>query len=94
MLRGHLAMVGAEAEPDRHPERDATVKRPLPFLAGLVLVALGILFFLQGIGVLSGSTMSNTTTWSILGPVIAVVGAVLLYRGTRPPAPDRARLPR
>jgi uncharacterized membrane protein len=87
-------MVGAKSEPTGHPERDATVKRPLPFVAGLVLTALGILFFLQGIGLVSGSTMSNTTTWSVLGPIIAVLGVALVYRGTRPPAPDRVRLPR
>lgn len=49
-----------------------------------VLVALsGTLFFFQGIGVVGGSTMSNTTTWSILGPIIALVGigvAVLAAR--------------
>jgi hypothetical protein len=60
------------------------MKRPLPFVGGIVVALLGILFTLQGVGVVSGSSMSNTTTWSILGPIIVIVGGVLIYRGTRP----------
>jgi hypothetical protein len=52
-----------------------------------VVTLLGALFTLQGIGVVSGSSMSNTTTWSILGPIIVVAGLVLIYRGTRPMTP-------
>lgn len=40
-----------------------------------VLVALfGLLFTLQGFGAVQGSPMSNTTTWSVLGPIIALIG--------------------
>ena len=53
-----------------------------------VLVALaGLLFALQGVGVVPGSPMSNTTTWSVLGPVIALIGIVIAivgWRGRRP----------
>jgi phosphate/sulfate permease len=59
------------------------MKRPAPFLGGIVVALAGIVFTLQGVGVMSGSTMSNTTTWSVLGPIIAIVGAGLIYRGTR-----------
>lgn len=52
-----------------------------------MVTLLGALFTLQGIGVVSGSSMSNTTTWSILGPIIVVAGLVLIYRGTRPMTP-------
>lgn len=49
-----------------------------------VLVALsGLLFFLQGIGVVGGSTMSNTTTWSVLGPIIALVGVAVAVVAAR-----------
>jgi uncharacterized membrane protein len=61
------------------------MKRPAPFVAGIVIALLGILFTLQGVGVISGSSMSNTTTWSVLGPIIAIVGVLLVVRGTRPP---------
>jgi hypothetical protein len=60
------------------------MKRPLPFVAGVIVLIAGVVFTLQGFGVLKGSTMSNTTTWSILGPIIAIAGAALVYRGTRP----------
>jgi hypothetical protein len=60
------------------------VKRPLPFVGGIVVALLGILFTLQGVGIVKGSSMSNTTTWSVLGPIIVIVGLALVYRGTRP----------
>jgi protein-S-isoprenylcysteine O-methyltransferase Ste14 len=49
-----------------------------------VLVALfGLLFTLQGFGAVQGSPMSNTTTWSVLGPIIAVIGVGLAVAGWR-----------
>jgi hypothetical protein len=43
-----------------------------------VLVALfGLIWALQGFGVLGGSPMSNTTTWSIIGPITVVIGIVI-----------------
>ena len=49
-----------------------------------VLVALfGLLFTLQGFGAVQGSPMSNTTTWSVLGPIIALIGVGLAVAGWR-----------
>ena len=49
-----------------------------------VLVALfGLLFALQGFGVVGGSPMSNTTTWSVLGPIIALIGIAIAIGATR-----------
>jgi len=49
-----------------------------------VLVALaGTLFALQGFGVVTGSPMTNTTTWSVLGPVIALIGLAIAFAGWR-----------
>ena len=49
-----------------------------------VLVALaGLLFALQGFGAVGGSPMSNTTTWSVLGPIIALAGIALVVIGSR-----------
>jgi hypothetical protein len=67
------------------------VKQPIPFVGGIVILLAGIVFTLQGVGVLSGSTMSNTTTWSILGPLIAIAGAALVFRGTRVRRDDEFR---
>ncbi|HEX9834459.1 MAG TPA: hypothetical protein VGA66_15510 [Mycobacterium sp.] len=51
---------------------------------GLLVTLFGIVFTLQGFGVIvSDSPMTNTTTWSILGPIIALVGIVLTVGAVR-----------
>ena len=50
---------------------------------GVVMALFGVLFTLQGFGAVQGSPMSNTTTWSVLGPIIAVIGVVLAIGGGR-----------
>jgi hypothetical protein len=50
---------------------------------GLVVFAAGAVFTLQGVGILKGSSMSNTTTWTVAGPIIAIVGLVLAFRAGR-----------
>ena len=57
--------------------------KPLWVVAGVVLLLLGLLWTLQGFDVLQGSSMSGTTTWSIIGPVVLLVGAVLMAVGIR-----------
>lgn len=52
-------------------------------VAGILLLVFGVLFGLQGLGVVGGSAMSGTTLWAVLGPVIAIVGIVLLVRSSR-----------
>ncbi|MDT5367519.1 MAG: hypothetical protein QOC62_1950 [Mycobacterium sp.] len=52
-------------------------------IVGIVVAAFGVLFALQGFGVVLGSPMSNTTTWSVLGPIIALVGIALAFAGWR-----------
>ena len=51
---------------------------------GVIVALFGLLFFLQGIGVMPGdSPMNNTTTWTILGPIIALVGVALAVGALR-----------
>ena len=53
------------------------------FTVGLILALFGLIWALQGFGVLGGSQMSNTTTWSITGPITALIGigmAVVSWR--------------
>jgi len=52
-------------------------------VVGGLLVLAGIVFGLQGLGVLGGSAMSGKTLWAVLGPVIALVGVVLVAGGLR-----------
>jgi hypothetical protein len=44
---------------------------------GLLVAVFGLIWALQGFGVLLGSPMSNTTTWSIIGPITVVIGIVI-----------------
>jgi hypothetical protein len=47
------------------------------FAFGLIVALFGLIWALQGFGVLGGSPMSNTTTWSIIGPITVLIGIVI-----------------
>ena len=47
------------------------------FALGLILALFGLIWALQGFGVIGGSVMSNTTTWSVIGPFTALIGIVI-----------------
>ncbi|AIY46864.2 hypothetical protein XA26_33460 [Mycolicibacterium fortuitum] len=49
----------------------------MAFAVGVIVALFGLLWALQGFGVVQGSPMSNTTTWSIIGPITAVIGVVI-----------------
>ena len=51
--------------------------------AGFLLMLAGIVFTLQGVGVLGGSVMSGITFWAVAGPVIALAGLILTVIGLR-----------
>jgi hypothetical protein len=56
--------------------------------AGLLITVVGVIFTLQGVGVIGGSFMSGTTTWAVAGPVIALAGlALVILALRRRPAP-------
>jgi predicted RND superfamily exporter protein len=44
---------------------------------GLIVALFGVIWALQGFGLLLGSPMSNTTTWSIIGPITALIGIAI-----------------
>ncbi|CAB4714239.1 MAG: hypothetical protein F2667_08520 [Actinobacteria bacterium] len=55
-----------------------------PFLAlGVVLIFLGLLFTGQGIGWIGGSSMTDDTTWAVIGPFVALAGVVLVASALR-----------
>ena len=61
--------------------------KPLWVVAGVVVGLVGLLWTLQGVGIIEGSSMSGTTTWSIVGPIVLLVGVVIMsvgIRGRRP----------
>ena len=50
---------------------------------GVLLVLAGVVFTLQGVGILGGSVMSGVTFWAVAGPVIVVAGLVIAAIGLR-----------
>lgn len=57
--------------------------KPLWVIAGVVLALMGLVWTLQGFGVIGGSAMSGSTTWAVIGPIVVVLGAVLAWMGVR-----------
>jgi hypothetical protein len=51
-------------------------------LGALVTVA-GVVFALQGLGYIGGSSMTGATLWAVLGPLIAVLGLAMVAAGLR-----------
>jgi hypothetical protein len=52
-------------------------------LLGVVVAAVGTVWALQGLDVIGGSAMSGVTLWAVVGPIVFVVGVVLLVAGIR-----------
>lgn len=58
------------------------MKRVWPFVVGgVILVAIGLVWTLQGLNVLGGSAMSGSTLWAVIGPIVIVAGLVLIGIG-------------
>jgi uncharacterized membrane protein len=58
-------------------------RRTFATVAGVVLALLGLLWFLQGIGVVGGSFMSGQPVWAVIGLVLLVLAARLLAEALR-----------
>jgi len=58
-------------------------KKSGQIVLGVVLVIIGCVFTLQGLGYLAGSAMTGVTLWAIVGPIVAVLGIVLVVRAAR-----------
>lgn len=52
-------------------------------IVGLILIAAGVVWTLQGLGILGGSVMSGVTLWAFIGPAVAVLGGYLALRARR-----------
>ena len=50
---------------------------------GVLAVVLGGLWTLQGLDVIGGSVMSGVSMWAVIGPIVAVVGLLLIVLGVR-----------
>ncbi len=47
------------------------------------MLVIGVVWVLQGVGVLAGSPMTGQQLWLVLGLVSALIGALLVYSGLR-----------
>lgn len=59
------------------------MKRSALIAVGVVLALMGAVFTFQGLGYLAGSPMTGVTLWAIVGPIVAVIGLVLIGAGAR-----------
>jgi uncharacterized membrane protein len=50
---------------------------------GLAVALAGLVWTLQGLGYVGGSFMSGATVWAVVGPIVALVGLVLITLGLR-----------
>jgi hypothetical protein len=58
------------------------VKSTWPFIiVGVILGIVGVIWTLQGLNVLGGSAMSGSALWAIVGPIVLVIGLVLIGIG-------------
>lgn len=57
--------------------------RLVRFVAGAIVALAGIVWFLQGIGILPGSFMTGSLLWAVIGAVCILVGGGLLYWASR-----------
>jgi hypothetical protein len=50
---------------------------------GALLFLAGVVWTLQGLDIMGGSGMSGHAIWAVIGPIVAIVGAVLVLRTLR-----------
>ncbi len=59
------------------------MRRRWATVVGVVLALVGLLWFLQGIGVVKGSFMTGEPVWAIIGLVLLVIAGRLLAEALR-----------
>lgn len=59
------------------------MKNPVWVVVGIVVALAGLLFTLQGLDVVKGSAMSDSTFWAVAGPVLIVAGLAFAGLGVR-----------
>ncbi len=65
-------------------EKDYLIMKLLWTIIGAVLTVVGIVWFVQGIGILMGSFMSGQLPWAVFGGVLILVGiGLIVYINSR-----------
>ena len=52
-------------------------------IVGVLALAFGVLWTLQGLNIVAGSAMSGQGLFVIIGPIVALVGLALVFIGLR-----------
>ena len=52
-------------------------------VVGILIALMGAVWFFQGIGLIQGSFMSNTSQWTVIGLVCVVIAVGLLIYNNR-----------
>ena len=52
-------------------------------IVGVLALGTGVLWTLQGLNIVQGSTMSGQGLFVIVGPIVALIGLALLFIGFR-----------
>ena len=47
-------------------------------VVGVIIAVFGLIWFLQGAGILSGSVMTGSEFWEIVGAITFIVGLVIV----------------
>lgn len=59
--------------------------RTAPLAIGVIAFLVGLVWVLQGVGILKGSTMTGSSFWLGMGVVLLAVGIILGVWGARTP---------
>ncbi|MFC8619585.1 hypothetical protein ACFT9M_24645 [Micromonospora purpureochromogenes] len=55
----------------------------LTLTLGLLAVVVGAVWTVQGLGYVGGSVMTDQRIWAMVGPVVILIGLVVLWRGLK-----------
>ena len=61
------------------------MKKAVPIALGVLMTVAGVVWALQGLGYIGGSSMSGKSLWAVIGPIVAAMGVSLLYVTFRGP---------
>ena len=50
---------------------------------GVLLILMGLVWTIQGLGYLAGSVMTGVAFWAIIGPIVAIIGVLVVARAVR-----------
>ena len=65
------------------------MKKVVLIALGVLLTVAGVVWALQGLGYVGGSSMTGSSFWAIVGPIVAAAGVALLYVTVRGPKARR-----